>query len=347
MADKYSAFKELGKILYKGAKTVGPYVLAAEVYTKVFFKRTETDPFLLFKHDDYPKLIKERDTFISDGNQLVGYFYHYENYDTSKVIIFAHGYGNGHKRYLDLINEICLAGFVVFAYDVTSFDESGGKGIRSFPQGIIDLSNAINFVSKYSKYGRGDIYLIGHSMGGYSVGCNLKIFRDIKKAVIMSGFNQSSALIKDHGEEFIGEDAEKVIKYIDAYEEYYFKDYASYSVLEGLKESTGEVMIIHSKDDKTVGYRGSFEKYYREFAKNKRFTFISFISRGHGTVYDSDKGKKFFEETYTLYKKYLKDNPKATREEKEAYIASIRDYDKWLDMLDYDLVDKIVKFFKK
>ena len=57
--------------------------------------------------------------------------------------------------------------------------------------------------------------------------------------------------------------------------------------------------------------------------------------------------EKFFEETYTLFKKYLKYNPKATREEKEAYIASIRDYDKWLDMLDYDLVDKIVKFFKK
>jgi len=349
MADKKEIFKELGKIAIRGVRKVAPYIVAAEVYTKAFYKRTQTDTFFLFKKEQFPSLIAEKETFLNnEGKKLTGYFYHYDKYDASKVIIFAHGYGNGHRRYLDLINCLCKNGLLVFSYDLTGFDESEGEGIRSFPQAIIDLSQAISFVQTYSKHSGKDIYLCGHSMGGYAVGCNLGIHSDIKKAVIISGFNQSAELIKAHGEEWIGPDAADVVKYINAYEEEFFGKYASYSVLDGLRAAKDtRVLIIHSKDDQTVPYNASYALYYREFKDNPHFSFIDYKDRGHGTIYQSKEGRNYYEKQVKEYRKYCKDNPHLSDEEKNAYIEANVDMNRWLDLVDKSLLDKVVSFIRQ
>ena len=82
MAEKHSILKEITKILYEGTKAVAPYIIAAEVYHKVFYHHTNTDPFLLFRHEDFPDLIHEKAEFkTSDGVMLTGYFYHYKKFN--------------------------------------------------------------------------------------------------------------------------------------------------------------------------------------------------------------------------------------------------------------------------
>ena len=345
MVDKSEILKELGKAAIKGVKKVGPYILAAELYTKIFYHRINSDPLHRFEQADYPLLLHQKKIFYSEKTKLVGYLYHYKEYDPSKLIVFAHGYGNGHKRYLDLINGLCERGLMVFAYDLTGFDESEGKGIRSFPQAIIDLNNALTYIRRIFK--KQDLCLVGHSMGGYAVGCNLSLNKDIKKAVILSGFNKSSELVKAHGEEWVGKDAENVIKYIDTYEDAFFGKYAKMTVLDGLKNTNAECMIIHSRDDKTVPYESSFALYHAQHKGDKRFEFISFKDRGHGTIYSSTDGKKYYEYVASEFNKFKKNNPKATDEEKEAYFNTIIDKSLWLNMVNNTLLDRIADFIKE
>ena len=344
-----SLMKDLGLKALKGVEKATPYIVVGRLYKKIFYKRTETDPFLMFHYEDYPGLIREDSSFTSNHYQrLQGYFYHYKNYDQNKVIIFAHGYGNGHARYLDLIEYLCRNGFLVYSYDVTSFDESEGEGIDSFPQAIIDLSFAIKHIKGEARTKNSNIYLVGHSMGGYAVGCNLNIYHDIDKAVILSGFNQSGELIKAQGEKWAGESAPDFVKYVDSYEKYFYPNYYQMTVVDGLKNSKNtKAIFVHSKDDNTVLYDQSMGQYIKNFKDDKRVELITYKNRGHGTIYYSDKGRKYFEEQHKLYKKYCKSAGNITKLDKINYLDEHLDKKIWLDMLDHNLLDDIINFLKK
>lgn len=54
---------------------------------------------------------------------------------------------------------------MVFAYDATGNAESGGTSCISIEQGVIDLSEAINYVEKDKIMGQYPIVLFGHSWG--------------------------------------------------------------------------------------------------------------------------------------------------------------------------------------
>ena len=80
---------------------------------------------------------------------------------------------------------------------------------------------------------------------------------------------------------------------------------------------------------------------------NLFFEFISFKDRGHGTIYDSTDGKKYYEYVASEFNKFKKNNPKATDEEKEAYFNTIIDKSLWLNMVNNTLLDRIANFIKE
>ena len=343
-SDQKSTRDKIKDALLGEVKKSGPHIMTEVLFQKVFNHHTNSDPISTFSNEDFPLLKAEKAYFKSGKNTLTGYFYSYNNVDKSKITVFAHGYGNGHHRYLDLINYLAKNGIFVFSYDATSFDESEGDGIRGFPQGPIDLSNAIKFV-KEQGYKEEDISLVGHSWGAYSSGAIPIEYPNISKVVMISGFNKSLDLIRANGSQWGGEKFMASFQYVEQYEEKYYPEYCKYTVIDAFNNSKADYLFIHSDDDQTVPISSGLDFFEKEIGHEPRTSYIRLQGMGHGTSYDSKKGKAYYDDLKYRYKEYLKDK-EYTREEREHLFNLIVDKDKWTDMLNYALMDSIINFIR-
>ena len=114
----------------------------------------------------YPKIKPPVDgrrvTFPSGRNRLAGYLWNEAG--TQGLLVFAHGMGTGVEYYLPEIHHFAAQGYKVFAFEYSGYQESSGH-FYGFPQAVIDLKNALDFVDDGSR----PVILMGHSMGAYAV----------------------------------------------------------------------------------------------------------------------------------------------------------------------------------
>ena len=327
------------------AITVGPPVATTIMFDKMFGHHINTYDPIYFSIEDFPGLKREHHEFISDkGQKLVGYIYYRDGIEKTGLVVLAHGYGGGGQRtYMDCTNYLCLNGFYVFAYDATANDESEGDDIGGFPQGIIDLNHAINYVTSLKEYKDYPLFLFGHSWGGYSV-CNaLKDNPKIRAVVALSGFNNSSELLKIRGEGYGGNSADTLYPYIMNYEQGKFGKYARYTALNSFANSTAPVFIVHSGDDDVVPYIAGYKKYYEKYKNDPRFTFVLYENRGHGTVYYNEEGVKYTLDFENKWNKFNKKNP--TDEEKLKFVSENINREYWANRIDKELFKQIVNFY--
>ena len=341
------SFGEIAASLAATAIKVGPPVAAAVISEKMFDHRIETFDPMYFQIEDFPGLKRERHVFTSNYNQkLVGYIYYRESIKKDALVVLAHGYGGGGQRtYMDCINNLCLNGFYVFAYDATGNDESEGEEIGGFPQGIIDLNHAIHYIGNEKHYRHLPIVLFGHSWGGYCVSNSLKDNPQVKAIVAISGFNNSSELIKIRGEGYGGNSADNIYPFLVAQEELKFGKYADYNALDSFAKSKQPVFIIHSGDDNVVPYLAGYKKYYEVYKYDPRFKFMLYENRGHGTVYYNDKAVAYTREFEKKWDKFNKE--KHTEEEKRDFINQNIDRNYWSNRIDKQLFKEIVEFYRE
>ena len=344
---KKEIFKKIAQTAIKTSVEMSPHVIVEVLYKKIFDHRTNSDPIKRFADDDFPLLIKEKVMFQSEDNLLTGYFYSYKKVNKKKIVVFAHGYGNGFHRYLEIINYLAENGFYVFAYDCTSFDESEGEGIKGFPQGVIDLANAIEFIKRTHGYEDEDIILVGHSWGAYSVGAVINRYPHISKVVAMAGFNYAVDLVREHGAQWAGQLIEEQVPIMKEYEKRHFGEYADYTVLSAIRNSTTKFFFIHSKDDETVPIKIGLNLYKKEYPNNKRLKFKILLDRTH-ICYNTVEGNNYFNNLKLEYEKNLKpfEDKILSFEEKKHLLNLIVDKNKYLNMLDYSLMKEIVAFIK-
>ena len=103
-----------------------------------------------------------RVTFPSGRNRLVGYLWNETG--TRGLLVFAHGMGAGMEYYLPEIHHFAAQGYKVFAFEYSGYPGSSGH-FYGFPQAVIDLKNALDFIDD----GALPVILMGHSMGAYAV----------------------------------------------------------------------------------------------------------------------------------------------------------------------------------
>ena len=103
-----------------------------------------------------------RVTFPSGGNRLAGYLWNEAG--TQGLLVFAHGMGTGVEYYLPEIHHFAAQGYKVFAFEYSGYPGSTGH-FYGFPQAVIDMKNALDFVDDGSR----PVILMGHSMGAYAV----------------------------------------------------------------------------------------------------------------------------------------------------------------------------------
>lgn len=342
---KNEILKKLAQAAVKKGVEMSPYIIAEMLYKKIFDHRTFSDPIKRFEDEDFPLLMKEQVKIPSDKNLLTGYFYNYKNYRSDKLVIFAHGYGNGHHRYLEIIDYLASEGFYVFAYDATSFDESEGEGILGFPQGAIDLSHVIKYIKDNRHYKEEDIVLIGHSWGAYSIGTVINDYPHISKVVSFAGFNNGVDLLHEHGYEWAGEKIDDQLPIMRSYEKRKFGKYAEYTVVKGIEISTTKYFFIHSEDDDVVPINIGLRLYEKGNKSNPRTKFKVVKGRGH-ICYNTVEGNKYFASLKKEYEKYNKEK-ELSFEDKKHLLNLIVDKEKYLHMLDYDLFKEVIEFIKK
>lgn len=326
---------------------VMPFGLSAMIYEDNFGDRYTKYAPMARSIAEFEGLNSQRYTFTSnEGQMLVGYKYFRKLEDIKGVIIIAHGLGGGgHNSYIDVADYFTLNGYVVFAYDATGNDESGGNAVKGIPQGLIDLDHAIQFVKQTPDFKNLPILLFGHSWGGYSVGSVLNLHTDVKAVVMIAGFNRSMDIIEEEGRRIAGDGISVLLPYISLYEKMKFGIYASYNCLKGFENAEAGVMIIHSEDDEMISQENGFDIFYDYYKNNPRFIFIRYENRGHDYVYYSDLSREYREKFNREFDEYYESlDGKLTPELKEIYLNKNLDKRLLFD-LDEELMKRIVNYY--
>lgn len=279
------------------AALVLPRTLTVMIYNDNFGKRFTTYDPMTWSIDDFDGLQRERYEFPSDKGQLLtGYRYHRGGEDAKGVVVLAHGFGGGgHRSYMNVADYFASNGYAVFAYDATGNDESQGDAVGGLPQGLIDLDYALRFVKGCPDFAGMPIFLWGHSWGGYAAGAVLQLHPDVKAAVIVAGFNESTDMLAAEGRNIVGDVIDLALPLLERYEAELFGDYAAMSVLDGLACTRARVMIIHSADDGMIPIEMSFDRYHEAFAEDPRFVFVRYEDRGHNYVFCAEERLAYIE----------------------------------------------------
>ena len=323
-------------------------VLTIIIYDDNFGERFETEEWMAYSVSDFEGLKVEECSFVSNNGQLLaGYQYYKEDQQLNKgVVVLAHGLGGGgHNTYMDVADYFTSNGYLVFAYDATGNDKSGGDSVEGLPQGVIDLDHALRYVKQADEYEDLPIVLFGHSWGGYSVGSVLNCHPDVKAAVLVAGFDRSTDLFEQQGETIIGFGIKLFMPYVSLYEWLKFGEYAAYSALDGFEDSEAGIMVIHSKDDTTVLPENGYEKFYDVYGDDSRFVFVKYEDRGHNYIYYSEAAKNYRDQLNEDYIAYVEANGgQYNAEIKAEFMEKNLDKSKCYEF-DHDLMERILEFY--
>ncbi len=274
-----------------------------------------------FSEKDFPGLEKEPFAFKgSDGQNLQGYFYFYENPIPGRLIVFDHGMGGGHRSYFREIEALAKKGYLVFSYDHTGCMESEGENTRGFSQSLNDLDCCVKALKKLDRLGGCDISVMGHSWGGFSSMNIPSLHPEISHIVAMSGFISVSEMIKQI---FYG--IKSLYSYFYAIEEKNNPVFSKTNTVESLKDTKTKVLIIHSADDKTVNGKKHFEVMKKGLSENKNIEFLLLDGKNHNPNFTKE-AVKYKDEFFRALSKKLKKHELSTDEQKKAFVES---FDWW------------------
>jgi dipeptidyl aminopeptidase/acylaminoacyl peptidase len=267
------------------------YAKALSIYNSIFVRYQSVEP-QIRTIDEFKGLEVQERSFLSDrGQKLAGYIYSKKGLPPVGVVIIAHGLGvGGQCVYMAAADYFASHGYLVFAYDATGNDKSEGASGVGMEQGIIDLSQAIDYVEHDSRMRNYPIVLFGHSWGAYCVGAVLNVHPEVKAVVAVSGFNSTQDYFRYVADE---EDTDGTLSmlasYVERIEKQKFGKYADYSALSGFANTKAGVMIIHSKDDQNVAESLGYDLYYKKYKDDARFRFKLYENRKHMYIFYTDE----------------------------------------------------------
>ena len=325
---------------------VAPFTVGAILYDSVFNERYETPEYLKLHLDDFDGLKADRHEFTSiNGNELVGYRYYIDGSYAQGVVVIAHGFGGGgHNSYMDVAYYFAQHGYNVFAYDATGNDESGGKGVNGIPQGVADLSKAIDLLKDIDELKDLPVMLWGHSWGGYCVSAVLNYHPEVKAVASIAGFNRSGDLIRAQGQQMVGGFIGFMMPYVNSIERIKCGKYASANALNGFSKSECGVFIAHSSDDTTVPIGYGYDEYYKKYAGNERFEFARYENKGHSNILYSQIYLNYLNEFNEQFRNHFGEQT-PSYEERVAYINEHLDRTIYCNGLDTELFDRILNFY--
>lgn len=235
---------------------LGTFALTWKVYQDSFGIRYDTDSELdlYLNHNDFPDLAFEERSFqTNNDNVLKAWLYHKQGTKFKKenfkaMIVLSHGMGEGHLPYLPEIQALVQANYLVFSFDNTGCMSSEGNGVEGFPQGVIDLENALDYIKNDSILSSMCIGLYGHSWGGYNVMNVLHEEHHQVKAVLeRSGPISSKAIFMSVAEKEIGNKALLFGPFVSLVEYIKFGKFAGYNAIDAINNTDIPILLMQGK----------------------------------------------------------------------------------------------------
>lgn len=256
-----------------------------KMFRNTLCKRFDYNPNVFyFSSEDFEGLNKKEYSFYSSkGHLLRGYLYYYENYNTKRIIIFDHGLGAGHLAYMKEIEKLCKRGYLVLSYDHSGCGFSSGDSTFGFAQSLNDLDDCIKSLKNNSLFKDLDISIIGHSWGAFSA-LNISEFHEVKNIVALSGFISVKAIVSQYFSGILSIYRSRIYK--ECLEEN--EKYASVDARNSLRKTKAKVLVIHSKDDKTVSYKKNFKCLSKSLEGYLNIKFLSLDSKAHNPNYTNE-----------------------------------------------------------
>ncbi|WP_022755428.1 alpha/beta hydrolase family protein [Butyrivibrio fibrisolvens] len=333
----------------------GWWAFCVKLYNDNINIRSDSYEPLMLHVEDFEGLQCSEYTFPSDkGQNLAGYLYSYGE-EQHGIVVLAHGFGGGgHNSYMDCADFFARNGYYVFAYDATAMDKSEGDRLGGVPQGVIDLDYAISFVEANDDIPELPIVLFGHSWGGYCVSAVLTYHPEVKAVIECCGFDRSSDMFESAGKDQAGSIIYAMTPFIRIHEMIKFGKYATNTAMDGFDVTDAKVMIVHSADDDVIGIEYGCDKYYEKYKDDSRFTFMRFENRGHNDIL-YDQTNTYFDEFCAEFDKWLEmldydykaeDNKLKFKEDKAKYINENLDREKLSHRLDENLFGQFLDFYE-
>lgn len=292
--------------------------------------------------EDYPRNLV---SFKSGDNNLQGYLYGENN--APGLVIVAHGIGGGADSYLPQIFYFLDQGWQVFAYDATGSFDSEGKSTRGFPQSLLDLKAALDYIATQPALASQDKLLFGHSWGGYAVAAVLRYDYDIGGVVTVAAADGAMDIVVEQARNMMGVFADIQYPFLWLYQRMLFGKVTDISAAEAISSSDVPVLIIHGTEDEMISYTGSAIIARMEqitSAKAKSIAVSEPDRNGHNSLFRSREAIEYIEgvndEYRQLYDRHDQNIPYAINQEFYKNIDRALAQD-----LDPDLMQQINQFF--
>ena len=317
-----------------------------ERYKKEFVPRFDKDgvtPYLSYK--DFDNLNYFDGKFKNSIGVNIAYFaYYYDDFKKDKFILLTPGIGPGHTAYVREIEELAKNGYFVLTLDYCGCDKSEGDKMNSVNEPTRDVLDLINYLrsgkdERLNVIKDLEIVLFGHSLGAYTALNVINLNKDIKKAVIISGFPSLAAELKGVSRAPFS----MIFSSILRYEKKTNPEYFNINNFKYLKTTTDKILFIHSLDDRVVPYKATTYKIQKKI-KNDNLDFLIIDKKAHNPNYTCE-AIRYMQDVFYTYGQLVMEKKLNTLEEKQAYMKS-KSVFKMTDQ-DSEVYDKIFKHIEK
>ena len=235
---------------------------------------------------------------------IYGKFYYPEGFDASQkypVVIMSHGLGSRAEmveraKWPKAVTE---KGFIAYAFDFC------GGGMNSLSDGDFmemsvlteasDLNAVIDFVKSQAYADPDNLFLLGQSQGGFVSAITAASRPEEVKAMVL--VYPALCLVDDLHEfvpdlaEVTGDTVETAMGTLGAV---YARDAYDIDVMNEIAKYTGDVMIIHGLNDKTVPYSYSLEAITTAYsAASSELVLITGKKSAHGFEMVYNEGREY------------------------------------------------------
>lgn len=261
--------------------------------------------------EDNFDMLREEVSFSSNKGQILrGYIYRKDDSYTPKaLIVFSHGYTNTHNDYLNQIYYFVENGYIALAYDNTGCGMSDGEDMIGLAQSPLDLSSALTFVENNDNLKGYNVFLYGHSWGGYAVTAVLNYGHKVDGVVSRSGFNNSRDMLIEYGKRLYGNWLGLLSPYAYIYEKIKFGNDVDKNGIKGINSAPNTpILLMHSKNDEVISLSNSLLAHKDEMVNPNRIKTILYEDKTHDVVktYDALTFSKTLDDN-TVYTKNVID----------------------------------------